>query len=747
MRYLRHACARPAKSIAAVLILTLTALTVVVAMGTASVATPGVDDYPAYLRDAAQDSKTDPWLFYNRECTSFVAWRMNNDNHVGFSNYMRGPNGKTGHFGDAANWGANARAIGFPVNNTPAVGAIAWWSSGHVAWVRTVNGGTVVIEEYNYNYQGTYHTRSIAAGAPTGYIHIADLDGSAGGTNPQGSFDETTGLARDTVRVRGWAFDGDQKTSPIGIHAYIDGPAGSGARGVDLGPAQLSRPDVAAAYPGVGINHGFDGVLTGVAPGAHTIYLYAINVGTGSNVSIGTKSVNVPATAAGSPVGNLEDTYGLPGGSVRVRGWTVDPGSTASTDVHVYIDGPAGSGARGVSIGRAKDNRPDVGAAYPGTGNAHGFDAVVDGIAGGWHTAWVYGINASGGGENPLILARSFYVPTGAPIGNLDSVDAIPNGVVRINGWSVDPDGPTATTDIHVYVDGPAGSGTFHSAHRATMPRPDVTTVYPTATGDHGFDFPINGISPGQHTFYVYAINATGAGDNPLIGTRTITVPSSPAGSPFGNLDVVQGRAGSLRVAGWALDNDAPLAPIDIHVYVGGPAGTPMASGYNLGKAGGERQDVGAAFPGTGNNHGFDFTLQNIRPGQRPVYVYAINTASGENVAIGGGSAIVSADTHRPSVKLKMKSHRTKSRHITIKWKAVDADSGLAYTQLRWRSRANGGRFGHWISPASVRHLTSTKKRSLAMSRGRTYCYQARSFDYSGNASAWTSSACVKVVA
>lgn len=134
------------------------------------------DDYPSNLRNAPQDSIVDPWRFYNRECTSFVAWRMNNANGVGFSNFMVGPNGKSGRFGNADNWAANARAIGYRVDNTPAVGSIAWWSSNHVAWVAKVNGdGTIVIEEYNYGYNGRYNSRTIPANQPSGFIHVKDL--------------------------------------------------------------------------------------------------------------------------------------------------------------------------------------------------------------------------------------------------------------------------------------------------------------------------------------------------------------------------------------------------------------------------------------------------------------------------------------------------------------------------------------------------------------------------------------------
>jgi len=60
---------------------------------------------------------------------------------------------------------------------TPAVGAIAWWSAGHVAWVESVNtNGTVTIEEYNNPAgSGAYNERPIATGSVSGYIHFKDI--------------------------------------------------------------------------------------------------------------------------------------------------------------------------------------------------------------------------------------------------------------------------------------------------------------------------------------------------------------------------------------------------------------------------------------------------------------------------------------------------------------------------------------------------------------------------------------------
>ena len=135
-------------------------------------ATIGVDDYPRLT-----PGSVDPWRFIAGYCTSFVAWRLSNDNQLPFTNGMGG-----GWFGNATNWGDNARMLGYRVDTTPAVGAVAQWTGadmpssgglGHVAWVKQVNpDGSVVVEEYNYNQRFTYDQRVTRA---PHYIHLRDL--------------------------------------------------------------------------------------------------------------------------------------------------------------------------------------------------------------------------------------------------------------------------------------------------------------------------------------------------------------------------------------------------------------------------------------------------------------------------------------------------------------------------------------------------------------------------------------------
>lgn len=115
-------------------------------------------------------SGVDPWNFYAGQCTSFVAWRLNDRNQIAFHNQYKGH-----HFGNANSWDEAARAAGIPVNGTPKVGAVAQsdaGSFGHVAWVAALNAdGTVLLEEYNWSGTERYGQRTVARGSFE-YIHF-----------------------------------------------------------------------------------------------------------------------------------------------------------------------------------------------------------------------------------------------------------------------------------------------------------------------------------------------------------------------------------------------------------------------------------------------------------------------------------------------------------------------------------------------------------------------------------------------
>jgi SpoIID/LytB domain protein len=287
------------------------------------------------------------------------------------------------------------------------------------------------------------------------------------------------------VHVQGWALDPDT-VNPIDVHVYVDGAFAGAAS------ASGNRPDVASLYPAWGPNHGYD-ITIPASPGRHTVCTYAINVGVpDANPSLGCRTVDV----SGDPFGILDATTRTPN-KARVQGWVLDPDTSASIDVHVYVDGQFAGAFH------ATGSRPDVAAAYPGYGAAHGFDATVASPAG-HHQVCVYGINNTLG-NNPLL---SCTTPNGSPVGNADAVESPPGGGLTVNGWALDPDN-TAPITVHTYID-----GQFNSIATANQSRPDVGNAYPSYGSNHGYSIPV---PAGHHTVCVFAIDPDG-GLNPGVG-------------------------------------------------------------------------------------------------------------------------------------------------------------------------------------------------------------------------------------
>ena len=137
------------------------------------------DDYPAHYKNGSQE--IDKWRMYSRQCTSFAAFRLSNVN--GFE--------IPAAYGNANEWGYRARREGYRVDNTPAIGSIAWSTAGtygHVAWVSNVMGDQIEIEEYNYGIRESYNKRVVKANTMTGFIHFKDLAGGSSGNSQTSVF-------------------------------------------------------------------------------------------------------------------------------------------------------------------------------------------------------------------------------------------------------------------------------------------------------------------------------------------------------------------------------------------------------------------------------------------------------------------------------------------------------------------------------------------------------------------------------
>ncbi|WP_181155799.1 MULTISPECIES: hypothetical protein [unclassified Microbacterium] len=326
--------------------------------------------------------------------------------------------------------------------------------------------------------------------------------------------------------------------------------------------------------------------------------------------------------AANNPFGNIELVKAAPG-QFQVSGWAIDPNTADPIAVHVYV----------ASVGTAVTAnvpRADVGAAYPGSGNNHGFSATVPAIGSGVVSVCIYAIN-SGAGANVLLGCRDVESKSGLPVGSM-TAKAVEGGI-RVTGWALDPDLIDPST-VHVYVD---NAGTAVTADKVSGDIPPAYAEYGTK---HGFDTTISA-PPGSRNVCVYGINV-GPGVNTAIGCTTVQVTapviSEKGRAPVGAFESVSVSGNVASVSGWALDPDT-ASSIKVHLYVGS-SGTE----YTADKV---RADVGSANPGYGDRHGFAESV-TLPVGTSSICAYGINTGAGGHTLLGCKSATVTAPASDP---------------------------------------------------------------------------------------------------
>lgn len=498
--------------------------------------------------------------------------------------------------GDFSSYGPSAQlaesisqliAWKFAVHRIPANASVTMVSGGGAS---RYPAGTVVTFNTIYGHRDAALTscpgQSLYDLLPAIRNRVAALANATVASSPRWSLDGLSATSSG-IAVRGWAFDPDAGTA-LPVRVSVDGA-------VQTLTANQSRPDVAAAF-GVGANHGFSGTVS-AGNGRHLVCVTVGNVGAGQDVVIGCDWLTVRNT---DPIGSL-DAVRTTATSITVGGWALDPDTSASIRVHVYVDG------KGAASVAADGARPDVGRIY-GKGDAHGFGTTVP-ATGGSHEVCVYLINQPAG-ANPRLACRTVTVGS-VPLGVVDTVSTGP-GTVTMSGWALDPD-TRASIRMHVAVDGKVVTGIV-----ADVPRPDVGRAKGLGD-DHGYRFTVP-VEAGRRQVCLYLINEPD-GTNPLMACRDVTVRNA---APIGVLDAVQPTAGGVSLRGWGLDPDT-TDPIRVHVYVDGVGAQSIAADR-------PRPDVGRVH-GLGDDHGFSTTVP-VAAGRHQVCVYLINTPAGSNVRL-----------------------------------------------------------------------------------------------------------------
>lgn len=303
---------------------------------------------------------------------------------------------------------------------------------------------------------------------------------------------ETLASEPGQIRIVGWALDPETANS-LDVHVYVDGVG----RSIK---ADALRGDIAKHYPALGGNHGFNTAIA-AETGMHSVCVYAINQGKGTNTLLKCENLQV---YAGSPIGSVDAVSSVPGG-ITVSGWAFDPDFAAASDVHIYVDGTGYATPANLT-------RTDIGRSFPAYGADHGFTRTYS-ASEGPHTVCVYAINA-GRGATVLLDCRVVTVKSGSPTGSLDAATVM-GGEVEVSGWALDPD-TADPISVHVYIDNTS------VAIPADKARSDIGRLFPAYGSGHGYTqrFPV---TPGAHTICTYAMNVK-AGNHVQLGCLKINV-------------------------------------------------------------------------------------------------------------------------------------------------------------------------------------------------------------------------------
>lgn len=202
--------------------------------------------------------------------------------------------------------------------------------------------------------------------------------------------------------------------------------------------------------------------------------------------------------------------------------------------------------------------------------------------------------------------------------GNIDSVT-----YSSISGWACSSY-LNRSVDVHMYLGGPAGSGTFAGATAATLPSEGgIAAACSASGGNYRFSFPIDEtfiIQNGGKSIYIHGLSPVGAANDTISGSGAVAVPAS----------VIKGRIEGIQnnsaIVGWACSAGLRRS-IDLHMYAGGPAGSGVIAAITSANLASEPAVAGAC-SSSGSNYRFSIpiTEELIRAhGGKPFYIHGIS--------------------------------------------------------------------------------------------------------------------------
>src|SRR5579871_431179 len=234
-----------------------------------------------------------------------------------------------------------------------------------------------------------------------------------------------------------------------------------------------------------------------------------------------------------------------------------------------------------------------------------------------------------------LLLAAALMFVSAAPVlpllaqGNCSPLITIDSPMANATleagtefaGWAVDQNAASGSgiTAIQVVADGLLGAGGTVLGSDTQVPRPDVDAAL-HRTGTYGFIVPtdLSNLTPGPHTFNVYATTACGPSYASVAATVLPALFSVDVPKP----DTTVSNGQTVDIGGWT-------AGSRVDVYLDGPAGEGQGVGSTI--VNGPRPDV-AQITGRQDlaNSGFDVQWQvnNLTNGNHTLYVYSLTNGN-----------------------------------------------------------------------------------------------------------------------
>lgn len=373
-------------------------------------------------------------------------------------------------------------------NNAQAGDIVFYGTNGasHVEIVYAASNGNISTYGGNSGSEGDLYNRKVKQHTTQtqtiAYIVRPKYSNSSKINNPIGTVDNIVGDV-GSVTVYGWAYDWDDINTSIKVHVYIGGEAGSaGSEGHEI-TADSASPDLVAN--GISGNHRFAVNVPTSKTGQQEVYLYASNIGSGSNVEIGHGTVNIRPN---DPLGCVDNVEGTVGG-VNVYGWAYDWNKIeTSIYVHVYIGGPAGSAESEGHAITANMSSPDL--VSNGVPGDHRFANFIRTSKTGSQPVYLYAINIGNGGNveigHATVDIKSAFEVLGNPVDVGDNFSASLINI-RSNNAIINLDNNLKSSTY---------KGTNDQIWNFERQNDNSYTIYSVSTGKYIYD--LNGLGEDQ---------------------------------------------------------------------------------------------------------------------------------------------------------------------------------------------------------------------------------------------------------